>query len=185
MMRPKRYRIALAAALLLPLAILGISWATTWRAAQQGQDWLIPIQGYDPRDLLRGHYVQYRYAWPVLPAPPRRGNDPAARFDPEYADALCIIGTAPDISLVREIGYGEDRTDRLPDGCTIVARATLGTRSEVRGLVSGILYASQARAITLSRQLADPNLQGLIRVRIRPDGVMRPIDMEFRPRPAR
>jgi len=66
--------------------------------------------------------------------------------------------------------------------CAIVARATLGTRREVQGLETGILFVSQARALTLSRQLADQKLRGFVRVKIRPDGVIRPIDLEFRPR---
>lgn len=164
-MRP--IRIALAAALLLPLAFFAMAWATTWRTAQQGQDWLIPIKGYDPRDLLRGHYVQYRYDWPQ-----------AAEFNPEYVSALCVEGRMPNIRSVRE--YGEAMRDR----CTIVIRATADARREARGLDRGILFVSQARAAALSRQLSDQKLQGLLKVRIRPDGVMRPIDIVFRPRPA-
>jgi uncharacterized membrane-anchored protein len=54
-------RLLLAAALLLPIMALAYSWIATCRLAQQGQEWLIPIRGYDPRDLLRGHYIQYQY----------------------------------------------------------------------------------------------------------------------------
>lgn len=170
-------RILLAAALLLPLAVFAVTWATTWRMAQQGQDWLVPIRGYDPRDLLRGHYVQYQYDWPVETPSPAQVEAGQVAFEPSYAGALCIEGKAPNITRVREVGPS-------PAGCAIVARATLGTRSEVRGLESGILFASQARALDLSKKLADPKQQGLVRVRIRPDGVMRPIDLQFRPRAA-
>lgn len=185
MMRPALHRICLGAALLLPLAILAYAWASTYRMAQQGQEWLIPIEGYDPRDLLRGHFVQYRYAWPIdRPAPDRR-SDAAPEFDPAYASALCIEGVAPYISRVREAALSSGDADRPSTGCAIIVRATLGARREVRGLGSGIFFASQAKAIALSRKLADPGQQGLVRVRIRADGVMRPVDLEFRPRIAR
>ncbi len=173
-MTPVRHRLILAAALLLPLAALATSWAMIHRQAQQGQDWLIPIEGYDPRDLLRGHYVQYRYAWPTGPL--REGED---RVDPAYASALCVTGTTPNIQMVRPAAQVHDETK----DCAIILRATLGARQEVRGLESGIFYASQAQAIALSAKLADPRLQGLVRVRVRADGVMRPVALDFRPRP--
>jgi hypothetical protein len=172
-MTPVRHRLILVAVLLLPLAALAASWAMIHRQAQQGQDWLIPIEGYDPRDLLRGHYVQYRYAWPT---PPLREGE--SRVDPAYASALCVTGTGPHIRTVRPVSPTEATGD-----CAIILRATLGTRQEVRGLESGIFYASQAQAIALSRKLADPRLQGLVRVRVRADGVMRPVALDFRPRP--
>lgn len=182
MIRRASPRAMLAAALLLPLIVLAYSWASTYRLAQQGEEWLIPIQGYDPRDLLRGHYVQYRYDWPVEKPPSATGQAEAA-FDPAFASRICIEGTAPNISQVRALPFSSDRIGNGQEqGCAIVARATLGARREVRGLDSGILYASQERALSLSRQLADPKQRGFVRVRIRPDGVMRPVDLAFRPR---
>lgn len=180
MIATRPLRLCLAAALLLPLAVLAYSWAATHHLAGQGQDWLVPIQGYDPRDLLRGHYVQYRYDWPVPASSSPDRNGRVAPFDPSSADRLCIEGQAPIIVRVRDLPPQADAS--AVKGCAVVARATLGTRREVRGLDSGILFLSQPRALALSRQLAERSQQGFIRVRIRPDGVMRPIDMEFRPR---
>lgn len=162
--------------------MLAYGWASTYRAAQQGQDWLVPINGYDPRDLLRGHFVQYRYDWPVAtPSAEQQGD-----LDPAYASRLCIEGVAPNITRVRALPFAEGQLGpQATAGCAIVVRATLGTRREVQGLESGILFTSQGRAITLSRRLADRNQQGFVRVRIRPDGVMRPVDLEFRPRVTR
>ncbi|WP_022681620.1 GDYXXLXY domain-containing protein [Sphingobium bisphenolivorans] len=173
-------RLLLTAALVLPLIACGIVWASTYRLAQQGEEWLIPIQGYDPRDLLRGHYVQYRYDWPVDTARPDQAS---ATIDPSYAARLCIEGVAPIIDRVRALPASSGLRDpQESKGCAIIVRATAGTRREVRGLESGIFFASQGSAIELSRRLADPKLQGMVRVRIRPDGVMRPVGLEFRPR---
>ncbi len=30
-----------------------------------GTVWTVPITGYDPRDLLRGHYLQFTYNWDI------------------------------------------------------------------------------------------------------------------------
>jgi hypothetical protein len=183
MTKPVPLRACLTAALLLPLIILAYSWASTYRLAQQGQDWLVPINGYDPRDLLRGHFVQYRYDWPVdTPSADQQGAG-LAPLDPAYASQLCIQGVAPNITRVRALPFADRQLDpQATAGCAIVVRATLGTRREVQGLESGILFASQDRAITLSHRLADRSQQGFVRVRIRPDGVMRPVDLEFRSR---
>ena len=166
MIRHISKRALLAMSLALPLVVFSASWVMTWRQAQQGELWLAPITGYDPRDLLRGHYVQYRYDWPT-----GRADDTSLN----HADALCIHGHAPHITYVSVYTGPQDR-------CAAIVRATSGTRREVQGLDRGILYVSQPRAITLSKQLADPGRQGFVQVKIRPDGVMRPVDMMFSPR---
>jgi hypothetical protein len=182
-----------AAALAFPLIGLGYSWLSTHQLAQQGEEWLIPVEGYDPRDLLRGHYVQYQYDWPDG-KPPRQAIDAAANPnepraedytgpDIEDASSICIEGKAPNIALA-SIHDAYDAETAVPSKkCAIIARATLGTRAEVQGLRSGIVYVSQDKGKALEAKLADPKLQGLIRVKIRQDGVMRPVSMEFRPRP--
>ena len=168
-----------AAALVLPMIGLGASWFSTHRTAQLGQEWLIPVRGYDPRDLLRGHFIQYRYDWPVEKA--AEGAEDDNRLS--YSSAICIEGKAPNIVRASEGGASPiSAGDQRSRTCAIVARATLGTRTEVRGLESGILFISQAEAPGLEKKLADSKLQGMIRVRIREDGVMRPVAMEFRAR---
>ena len=56
-------------ALLLPILWFGGSWAVQQRAIGAGSRWVIPVEGYDPRDLVRGHYIRFRYAWQVLDDP--------------------------------------------------------------------------------------------------------------------
>ena len=168
------------AALVLPVSGFGASWVATHRMAQQGEEWLIPVQGYDPRDLLRGHYIQYRYAWPVDKPADGAQEDIQNINSQMYTNAICIEGKAPNMTRA---SAGDEWIPK-PLGqpkrtCAIVARASMGARNEVRGLESGILYVAQTRAPDLEKKLADPKLQGMIRVRIREDGVMRPVAMEF------
>jgi hypothetical protein len=77
------------AAVLLPLAGLAGLWAMSDRTFQQGTEWEVPIDGFDPRDYLRGHYVEFTYDWPGVE---------------EFRDAppqlLCLEGTAPQLTRV-------------------------------------------------------------------------------------
>lgn len=58
-------RWVLAATLMLPLAGLaaGIAWQQS--GARGASEWRIPIAGYDPRDPLRGRFINFRYVWTV------------------------------------------------------------------------------------------------------------------------
>ena len=153
-----------ALALILPLAGLGATWGMTHVRAQQGIEWDVPIAGYDPRDLLRGHYVIYTYDWP--------GLDATDRID--YSEELCIHGTAPVIDRVTSGGG---------PGCANPVRANDYAGDFLGGLWTGRLYVSQAEGARLQSRLMDPKLQGVVRVRLRDDGQVMPLRITFRPRP--
>jgi len=172
------------AILALPLLGLGAGWLATHRAAQQGIDWDVPVAGFDPRDWLRGHYVLYRYEWPGL-ARPDRMVDGSEVFEP--IEALCLEGEPPVIeraSRLDEVDSEGDERDGAGDAtrCTSIARTSARDRSEAHGLESGLYYVGQDRALALQARLADPSLQATIRIRVRADGVVRPLEMTFAPR---
>jgi hypothetical protein len=51
----------LYAAVVLPvLGVLALTAQAEWKV-RHGPEWVIPIEGYDPRDLIFGHYLLYRY----------------------------------------------------------------------------------------------------------------------------
>jgi hypothetical protein len=155
-----------ALALVLPLLGLAATWTFTHVRAQQGTEWDVPIAGYDPRDLLRGHYVIFTYDWPGLE---ESGN----RWD--LANELCIHGAAPAIDRVTP-GAGPD--------CAHPVRAHDYSDDFRGGVVTGRLYVSQAEGARLQQRLTDPALQGTARVRVRDDGHVTPLAISFRPRPA-
>jgi hypothetical protein len=48
-------------AVLVPVLGLAVMAGRAEYATRHGPVWAIPIEGYDPRDLLHGQYLQYRY----------------------------------------------------------------------------------------------------------------------------
>ena len=49
--------------LIVPLICLMCWTGTLFARRQSGQEIKVAIQGYDPRDLLSGHYIQYQIDW--------------------------------------------------------------------------------------------------------------------------
>ncbi len=171
----ERKSLVVAAALSLPLIGLGFVWADTHRKAQTGTDWDVPIRGYDPRDLLRGHYITYQYDWPRL-----SGNTLG------YISELCIEGKAPAILRTTVAGapiVQEPGMPPLQAKCAVIARAPYGGDDQGNGLGGGLYYVPQTMAAEYEKKLRDPKLQGIIRLRIRDDGIVRPIGLTFRVRP--
>jgi hypothetical protein len=170
-------RLAALVALALPLVGLAGMWASTEQWHRQGTDWLVPVTGYDPRDLLRGHYVQFRYAWPGAE---EAQFDATATVEPEhYPFGGCITGTAPAIARVVKLASEADRAacaHPLAPGDT----SMFGTPDLPR---DGRLYVAQTAGQRLEEQLRDPDMQGMIRVRLRSDGTVTPLELTFRPRP--
>lgn len=150
-----------AAFLALPLLGLAALWGWTDHRTQQGTEWEVPVQGYDPRDLLSGHYITYRYEWPGLAE--------------NQGGALCIEGTPP---LVRKA-----RAARDGEACAnFVAGVAPEMFGQPQGTLGGKLFVPQDKAAGLERQLGDAKLQGLIRLRLRADGHVTPLSIRFRPR---
>jgi hypothetical protein len=171
----ERKSLILGAALALPLIGLGLAWADTHRKAQTGTDWDVPIMGYDPRDLLRGHYITYQYDWPGLKR---------ERFG--FVTELCVEGSAPAISRVTIPNMPMTAAASSPppqSKCAVSARAPQGGDDQGNGLEGGIYYVPQTQAVDYEKKLRDPKLQGVIRLRIRDDGITRPVGLTFRPRP--
>lgn len=147
------------AALALPLLGLGGMWLQADRLSRQGTEWDVPIHGYDPRDLLQGHYVQFQYDWPSLTGPDLAVNQQFSSF--------CLNGPPPRL----------DRVAVREEGMSCVSEVRSGEGWQ------GRLYTSQAEAKGLQEQLWDRKLQGMVRIRLRPDGHITPLRITFRPRP--
>ena len=148
-----------ALALALPLVGLAAAWTLSHQRSLKGTDWEVPVEGYDPRDLLRGHYLVFQYDWPIL-------DEDAV---PGPGMMLCLDGEAPRIESV-EVGP-------LGTRCPRPLRAAPGDT-----LLAGKLYIPQEKAASLEAQLADPALRGIVRLRVRDNGHYTPVSIRFEPR---
>ena len=151
-------------ALTLAWPLLGLTalWGWSDVRSRQGTEWLVPIAGYDPRDLLRGHYVLFQYQWPGLERP--------------GAGELCLHGRPPIVDRVTLASSGRE--------CVNYARAEDFGSYAPTGLQTGRLYVPQDEGRRLERQLMDPRQQAFVRVRLREDGHLTPLALSFRRRPA-
>ncbi|NOW47638.1 hypothetical protein FHW96_003818 [Novosphingobium sp. SG751A] len=165
-------------AIALPLAGLGYSWLATRQSAAQGVEWDVAVTGYDPRDLLRGHYVRFTYIWP---------EDSAASLTPGFAGEgassltrLCIEGEAPAIRRTTTMTDQDQAKD-----CQGIARTPpQGPRRTSTVPREGRLFVPQSDAAGLQRALSNPAQQGILRFRLKPDGEIIPLRLSFQPKPA-
>jgi hypothetical protein len=157
--------IARLAAILLPLAGLSGLWVVSDRTYQQGTEWEVPIDGFDPRDFLRGHYVEFTYDWPGVE---------------EFRDAppqmLCLEGTAP--QLTRVIAYVDAAA---AEPCAHPVRADASGVYGWEGLARGRLYLDQDRALAMQQELQDADQRGIVTIRQREDGSFTALRIRFRP----
>lgn len=153
-------RSLVAAAFALPVIGLGVIWVLSYQRSLQGTVWEVPVLGYDPRDLLRGHYIEYTYDWPGL----EDGEVPGP------GSMICLQGEAPRIDSIDIVRTG--------DPCPRPLRAAAGDT-----LLAGRLYIPQEKASDLEERLADPALRGIVRLRVQDHGRFRPIDIRFEPLP--
>jgi hypothetical protein len=155
-------RAARLAAAVLPLLGLGALWATSERTYNTGTEWLVPVRGYDPRDYLRGHYVEFSYDWP--------GEEDLSDI---ALSALCLEGEAPNIARVRWLQEDE--------ACDHPLRADLSGVYSWDALMRGRLYVGQDRALALEEELRNRDQRGIVTIRQREDGSFTPIAIRFRP----
>ncbi|MFN3990365.1 MAG: GDYXXLXY domain-containing protein [Erythrobacter sp.] len=161
-------RAARLAVLALPLAGLAGLWGWSDHLSRQGTDWEVPIRGYDPRDILRGHYVEFRYDWPGI-----EEDD----FGPPLT-GLCLTGRAP------AIAHAARAEGAALDACAHPVRANPDGVHGRESLRQGQLYVGQERAGVLEQALRDPEQRAFVRFRLRADGTLTPLDIVLRPEQA-
>ncbi len=94
---------AIAAALVLPIVALGILTSYRQYIYATGQDVILPISGYDPRNLISGHYLSYSIDYGTKDICPLS----------KIPDAPAIVCLNP-----KSFIYG----DTPPKGCTLFIR---------------------------------------------------------------
>ncbi len=83
-------RNVLMVALILPLIVIAIGIGRAEHHLATSRVWTFDINGYDPRDLLRGHYIQFVVELNEGPPIEACDDDTSARC------CFCLTTTAPD-----------------------------------------------------------------------------------------
>ncbi len=149
------------AAFVLPVFGLGALWGVSEYESHQGTIWEVPVAGYDPRDLLRGHYVQFAYDWPGL-----EDGDPPER--------ICISRGADGMAIAARIegDFGD---------CEFPAEADPGSVYGNNSLIRGRFYVGQDRALELERRMRDRDVRAIVKIRLGENKRITPQDITFRP----
>ncbi len=151
-----------AAALLLPLAGLAAGIARQQAALDGATRWVVPITGYDPRDPLRGRFLQFSYAWQVEGDSSRCATLAGCALCLTRRQGVVIASVAP-----RDTGC-RDRVD--PRRSRIEVRPGFGP--EARPAFATRLFVSEARAPALEAKLAGGPM--VVIARLAPDGRLMP-----------
>ena len=97
-MADRRADRALLIALALPIAALAAMVVRAEITSRGGRPWVIAISGYDPRDLVRGHYLRYRLDF--------RWDEPGERCTASTC-CYCLRGPAGGEPLVTKLACDE------------------------------------------------------------------------------
>ena len=163
------------AVLALPLLGLGALWGQSHKTYNEGTEWDVPVAGYDPRDLLRGHYVEFTYDWPYRG--PEAQESPN-RFIGPPPEALCLVGNPPALEQARRL----ERDDPAAfEACAHPLIADQGGIYGPSGLGTGRLYLDQYKAAMVDAQMRDPEMRPIVTIRQREDGSFTPVAIRFRP----
>jgi hypothetical protein len=155
-------RLARLAVVVAPALGLAALWGMSDHTYRQGTEWEVPIMGYDPRDYLRGHYVEFTYDWP--------GIDEFRDAPPEV---LCLEGDAPNLARVT--------ATKATAPCANPLHADTTSVYGWDALTRGRLYVGQDRALAMEEELRNRDQRGIVTIRQRDDGSFTPISIRFRP----
>ena len=148
----------LAAALVLPLVGLLIGIVAQESGQRGASEWRIPVTGYDPRDPLRGRFINFRYAWTVS-GPAHRCRDGDC--------ALCIEDAGRHVRVVGRDESCSARIDPVASRMAVTYAPEFGADGQPLVAMSRI-FVSEASAPRLEALLAKGPM--VMRARLTRDG---------------
>ena len=166
---------AFVLAVVFPIIALIGSGLIAWRQANTATIWQLPIQGYDPRDILRGNFIVFQYLWPA--------NATGSFKSTAYEDwRICLNGDSNSPTIRFFDVYDMSVIDCLSIGRQIDSHQGMTfNKSELppRGVprATGILYIPEDHGALLNRLLADTSHDRKVRLRVAQNGVVTPEDI--------
>jgi uncharacterized membrane-anchored protein len=157
---------AVALSLVLPLLLLAGMVVKSEHALRGGVVIRVPITGYDPRDVLRGHFLQYRIVWNWL------GGQP-----PADTAALCVTSRAnnPPVQPLSLLGD--------PSCLLMVRLVPAPSRSFMPVGISDKLFIPEERADLLQSTLRTGGAAMTVDLAVSKDGTARLLNWHIDGRP--
>ena len=159
-----------AAALALPVLVLAALIGEQEIARDRAAILTVPLRGYDPRDLLRGHYLNARFDWSKIDWE----ADSAVGGDALVAGGLCVLSGPADKPQVR---FLPDWTWKgtANGGCRLIVA---GRGATGRFVPNGFedsgslqLFVPEARAQALEKTLREGTAVLSVDLAVRRDGI--------------
>ncbi|HAU29310.1 MAG TPA: hypothetical protein DCW68_04265 [Rhodospirillaceae bacterium] len=139
-----RHKILTPVFILVPLVALLAMLGQLEASRKAGMPWRVEIEGYDPRDMLRGHYLTFQYQWAW------EGEEPSS-----FPQKLCL-----------NAGYTSPKTPRVSPYTSGKSCASILSGQE---LVHSKVYIPEAQAKDLERKLRE-GVPMAVDIRARTDG---------------
>jgi uncharacterized membrane-anchored protein len=154
-------------AVVLPVLVIAFVIARAELSGRNGKEYVFEIEGYDPRDLLRGHYLQFRIR-----------VDPLSEREPcGENDDCCVCLTGPPDEIV-------EHAETVPCDTTEACDAKLRTRylHEPQRY-----YVAERRAPEYERRLREMDGQGraVALLALNREGEARVLELRFDGEPIR
>jgi uncharacterized membrane-anchored protein len=108
-----------------------------------GLVWQVDMTGYDPRDLLRGHYLNFRYDWDIVDV------DSSEHCIAGQACCLCLTERAPNDFTNPQVRAVDCRNESIARQCT----SRLKNMNAMMG--PQIYYVPEDHALRLEKMLRD------------------------------
>ncbi|MEZ4267056.1 MAG: GDYXXLXY domain-containing protein [Myxococcota bacterium] len=112
-------RVRLIAALVIPLVGIGALIVRGELRSTGDRVWRVPVEGYDPRDLLSGQYLRYRYLW--------AGEAVLCPGGPPDC-CLCLSGASAGVAATPQVYSVDCAQSEQTEACDDLVRS-----AEVRG----------------------------------------------------
>jgi uncharacterized membrane-anchored protein len=138
-------RILLAISVLLPVLVLGFMAFQKARIHAQGVEVRFPVVGYDPRDILAGHYLTYTvdYGTGAVCAE----NNVPARYGASPGDPVCLCLT--DVTAIPPSSYEYTCEEKPGSDCVAVLKGRCERGQFTAGLER--YYINEQKAEELDR----------------------------------
>ena len=164
-------RAALWLSLLLPVVVLAAGIARHEMARLGAEEWRIPVDGFDPRDTLRGLYVRFSYAFEL------RGD--ATPCLGEQGCRLCLSNEGGQV--VATVSTAASQCPIAVDTAASRMRAQPGPLGAI--IFTNRIFVSERSAPRLRRELGEGSMQLL--AELEPDGrlVSRRLERRLERRP--